>query len=333
MKALQEGLAALLADYRSTELPSIDPDHVGRWIAQFDAEEREPMLRELNHVWQQIYVTQAEAAAFWARQLENSGLTGGKHEAFWRNAKLLNIQQRGHSQADMLELLEQALRAKWGIGLADCQSAERFVYIDDMIFTGSRILNDVTQWVTDHAPAKSDLFIVLFGVHKFGEWKLADKIRNAATAIGKSINVTLFNAWSLENRLRYRDSSDVLWPVALPAAVEQYAAGNRGYEPRMPGGKSQVFSSEQGRQALEQGFLKAGMKIRSFSAKDSPALKPLGFGPFGVGFGSLFLSYRNCPNNAPLALWWGDPSYPATHPFSKWLPLVPRKTYGGDDGF
>jgi hypothetical protein len=94
-----------------------------------------------------------------------------------------------------------------------------------------------------------------------------------------------------------------------------------------------VFSSEQGRQALEQGFLKAGMKIRSFSADPSAALKPLGFGPFGVGFGSLFLSYRNCPNNAPLALWWGDPSKPRTHPFSKWLPLVPRKTYGGDDGF
>ena len=35
-----------------------------------------------------------------------------------------------------------------------------------------------------------------------------------------------------------------------------------------------------------------------------------------LGFGSLVVTFRNCPNNAPLALWAGDP----------WYPLFPRRT-------
>jgi hypothetical protein len=84
---------------------------------------------------------------------------------------------------------------------------------------------------------------------------------------------------------------------------------------------------------LEQALVKAGLKIRSFSAKPKPILRPLGFGPFGMGFGSLFLSWRNCPNNAPLALWWGGKTEPPWHPFNRWYPLVPRKTYGNDADF
>ena len=44
-----------------------------------------------------------------------------------------------------------------------------------------------------------------------------------------------------------------------------------------------------------------------------------------LGFGSVFITYRNIANNCPLALWWGDTSFPPSHPFSKWYPLFPRK--------
>jgi hypothetical protein len=71
----------------------------------------------------------------------------------------------------------------------------------------------------------------------------------------------------------------------------------------------------------------AGVRIRSFSQNPSAALRPLGFGHFGLGFGSTIVTFRNCPNNAPLALWWGDPKASAAHPFNKWYPLFQRKTY------
>ena len=87
------------------------------------------------------------------------------------------------------------------------------------------------------------------------------------------------------------------------------------------------FSSEDVRMLLDREMLLDGMLIRSFSQSPSRALSPLGFSAYGLGFGSMIVTYRNCPNNTPLALWWGDPEAPSNHPFSRWYPLLPRKTY------
>ena len=125
----------------------------------------------------------------------------------------------------------------------------------------------------------------------------------------------------------------MLWPASIPddAALTAYIAEEQRFpfEPRQPGARWEhdVFSSEQGRQLLEREFLLAGMRIRSFCQNPNPAMRPLGFSAFGVGFGSLIVTFRNCPNNSPLALWWGDPSALPNHPFSRWRPLFPRKTY------
>jgi hypothetical protein len=52
----------------------------------------------------------------------------------------------------------------------------------------------------------------------------------------------------------------------------------------------------------------------------------MGFEYFeSLGFGSVFITYRNIANNCPLVLWWGDTNYHPSHPFSKWYPLFPRK--------
>lgn len=107
------------------------------------------------------------------------------------------------------------------------------------------------------------------------------------------------------------------------------------FEPRQPGGKLQynVFSSEEGRQLLERELLLAGMRIRAFCKNPNRALRPLGFSSFALGFGSMIVTFRNCPNNCPLALWWGDPHAGLNHPFSKWYPLFPRKTYATEVDF
>ncbi len=45
--------------------------------------------------------------------------------------------------------------------------------------------------------------------------------------------------------------------------------------------------------------------------------RPLGHTSLeALGFGSMIVTFRNCPNNAPLALWVGAP----------WYPLFPRTT-------
>lgn len=127
--------------------------------------------------------------------------------------------------------------------------------------------------------------------------------------------------------------SEVLWPATVQddPAVAAYLAqqGRFPLEPRQPGGKPEIeiFSSEEGRQLLEREFLRAGVRIRGFCQNPNQIMRPLGFSSFGVGFGSTIVTYRNCPNNAPLALWWGDPNAHHNHPFSRWYPLLQRRTY------
>jgi len=64
------------------------------------------------------------------------------------------------------------------------------------------------------------------------------------------------------------------------------------------------------------------------SRTPSEVLKPLGFTKFdGLGFGGTTFTYRNCPNNAPLAFWWGDYEPTGVPALDCWYPLMKRIGY------
>ncbi|MEP7303572.1 MAG: hypothetical protein ABI699_18810, partial [Caldimonas sp.] len=132
----------------------------------------------------------------------------------------------------------------------------------------------------------------------------------------------LWRAIELEDRKAYSDSADVLRPTSIPndQAVQAYVQSMK-YAPtlRRPGsvGAHALFSSEDGRGLLEQEFLKAGARLRQLCPNLGATQRPLGHITLDtLGFGSLIATFRNCPNNAPLALWVGEP----------WYPLLPRTT-------
>ena len=53
------------------------------------------------------------------------------------------------------------------------------------------------------------------------------------------------------------------------------------------------------------------MRIREMCPHLNQYQRPLGNMVLDtLGFGSMIVTFRNCPNNAPLALWTGDPWYP-----------------------
>jgi hypothetical protein len=120
-------------------------------------------------------------------------------------------------------------------------------------------------------------------------------------------------------------TSDVLRPAVLPddEGVQAYAATleELGYpvQPRADAslGSLGLFSSSDGRHLLEQELLKAGVRVRDCCPHLTENQRPLGnWALKTLGFGTLFVTHRNCPNNAPLALWVGNP----------WYPLFPRRT-------
>lgn len=334
---LLSSIASTINDYRAGELPAPTPDHVDRWVCQFDVAVRIPILAEMDHLLKYTYFSRQRVEHFLSSLVSNVDLAGADPCKYWRGANFLDIQKDGHSQKDMLSIFSDMLKKECGFPSAACSSKSGdFIYLDDAVFSGARVKNDLVPWIEKLAPDKAIVHVIAIAVYSGSEWAFRVPISNAIKAAGKGISITRWRAIELENQKASRDVSEVLWPAVIPdyADVKAYVESQDryGFVARTPGGgiALPIFSSEEGRQVLETHLLAAGVRIRGFCKDPKPMLRPLGFSRFGLGFGSTIATYRNCPNSAPLAFWWGDPKAGVGHPFSKWYPLLPRKTYAQD---
>lgn len=299
-----------IRDYRAEEIPEPTPEHVDRWIRQFDGDVQVPMLRELDYVFKRTYLSKAEAHNLLEQIVEAWPCS------FWRTALVLNIQRGGRSQAEILEMFGTVLREKCGPNIDYSGSDDgSIIYLDDAVFTGDRVIDDMSSWMRGQSRMVNNLkvYVLVMAAHTSG-------IKSIRTMLG-AVNVQCAPDLLFENEQSRRNLSDVLCPVT----------GIQGYDmfphrvPQQRG--SRIFSSESGRQLLENEFMNAGIKIISFASNPDPMMKPLGYSRQLPGFGAMFVTFRNCPNNCPLALWYGNPSYPDRHPFGRWYPLFQRKGY------
>ncbi|MFY9388725.1 MAG: hypothetical protein WAP08_12505 [Smithellaceae bacterium] len=332
--SLLASIADTIKDYRKSEIPEPTPDHVNRWVSQFGTDVQVPLLRELDHVFKQTYFSKKEVEDFFSYQINNKKLVGENPHDFWQAAHILNIQGNGNSQKEIRKLFGEALAKELKLKIDKCGSTSgAFIYLDDVLFSGTRVNTDLMNWLEKEASKKGVCHILVMAAHRLGEWQCLKSLKEAASKASKELEIHCWAAKRIENRKSYRNQSEVLWPAEIPddKDLQAYIEGEKKFPftPRALGGKLEnaIFSSEDGRKLLEREMLLAGMRIRSFSQSPSRALRPLGFSAFGLGFGSMIVTYRNCPNNTPLALWWGDPEAPSNHPFSRWYPLLPRKTY------
>jgi hypothetical protein len=287
------------------------------------------LLEGLAHVFAKTYLSRDHVTAFLTGLASTDKLSPGKKPAdIWRKSNFLRIQQGGSSQKDLLAVFDEVLRKVHGFGLADAGSADgMFVYLDDCMGTGNRVRSDICTWLEGDAPQQAELHIVI-PVFYTGSWWIDSKIAETAKANGKEITIKKWRLdnFHMENRLAYRNTSDVLWPTKIPdePAVQSYGKylDERGHPARLrtPGGSaaSGIFKDDAQRIFLEQALLIRGCQIRQNNPHLPETLRPLGYHNLDCfGFGSMFVTYRNCPNNCPLAFWVQQAEYPA---------LLPRKT-------
>jgi hypothetical protein len=320
---LLASIAATTADYREGDLAAPTPQHVERWINQFDTAVQLPILREMDHVLKRTYFSRAETKRFLAGLFKTEELVGGDPCSFWKNVKFLDIQGGGASQKEMLALFSKVLEKQCGFSVGDCGvNPNVFIYLDDASFTGNRVKQDLEGWIATLAPKEAAVHVIAIALHTNGAQYASEKIKTAAGTSEKTIELKWWYAIRLEDQLASTDSSDVLRPTQIPedGLVRAYADAMK-HKPRLRGpgqvGGKAIFSSDAGRQLLEQEFLKAGARIRNMCPNLNRYQRPLGNSLLEtLGFGSLIVTFRNCPNNAPLALWAGAP----------WYPLFPRTT-------
>ncbi len=321
--ALLKATAAIISDYRIDEIPAPDAAHVEKWLSQFDKAVQDDLLNEMHHVLGRTYVPKSKVERFLSSLVTNDKLTGGNPRTFWNATKFLDVQTRGRSQREFLALFAKPLKEITGLELAQCgKSPSQYVYIDDGIFTGTTIINGLSKWLETTAPNETVVHVIVIVGHSGGQYYAKQSLIKAMEKTGKKMQLYWWAMHILEDRKYYIYESDVLRPTVIPkdGPTETYAASLK-YEPtlRRPGstGRLGIFSTENGRHLLEQQLLMKGCKIRIDSPRLPTYARPLGDMVLQtLGFGSTFVTYRNCPNNAPLAFWAGNP----------WYPLFPRKT-------
>jgi len=332
-------IAAIAADYQG-DSGGMSLERVMTWIDQFPEEHHESILREMAHVLERTYVSQEGMGRFLDRLTVNAGLTGGNPKQFWSDTHLMNVQQRGASQRDMVALLREKLEARGFVDLAEpAADTSSFVYLDDVICTGNHLYRDLIPWIAT-APDKCSVHIITAYLHAGGQYRALEKPKDTLKTFAKEAgkNIT-FECWTLpppvEDRKKFTNNSDVFRPKAPPddEAVKAYLAeiqpeidvarakygGAVGLTWRSGDsvGPRRFFSSGAARALLEDQLLIAGCRVRGMCGYLGQSARPLGYQFLStLGFGCTVVTYRNCPNNCPLAWWAGDP----------WFPLFPRRT-------
>ena len=162
---LRAELAAMISDYRKGEIPTPDALHIDRWISQFPAGVRDPILSELLHVFRRTYFSRAKVQTFIDSIVINAKFASANPFEFWQGVKVLNLQTAGHSQKDMLTLLGESLQRQCGLAMGLCGiSPHTYLYLDDAVFSGGRVRSDVIKWIKEAAPAKAKLVVLVIGL-------------------------------------------------------------------------------------------------------------------------------------------------------------------------
>lgn len=334
MEDLISSISGIILNYADGEFGQLDENHVRRWIEQFDPADREVVLAETNRILKKTYITQEEFTTFINTIITSPKFSTENQADFWSNISLFNLQLNGHSQNELVKQVRNQVLLKYGFRPKINGNSDHYIYLDDFLFSGNRLISDLREWITNDARQNCHVSIVLMGWYQSGMWYVQRTLPELARSVGKQIT---FDYWSiedfrLENRLSNKNDSHVFWPTVsvmnFPEAQAYIASQSRSPAFRVENGQKNKIFSRQRRTQYEIAITKAGLQILSYCENPSVVVKPLGYNRFdGFGFGSTIFSFRNCPNNNPLAFWWGDPQAPRSHPFSRWYPLLQRKTY------
>lgn len=308
--------------------PGIQHGHVITWLEQFDSAKREYFAQAFANVLSRSYISKNSVQRASHSLLTSHSVTNG-NIMFFQNASFLDIQRNGQSQKRFLYdfIIPQAQALSIPYAINDLTKTN-FLYFDDVLFSGGRIGDDLEEWINNTAPQSCEIVCVFIFIYAYGVYNAKKRLKKVISDSGKNITFRFCRMAEINNNRLFSGVTDVLHPREVPAEAsafyDEMLANSRftilrGYQQPAP---SLFFSNEAERSLLEEQFVIAGLRILS-SLTDRRSWKPLGLEGFpSFGFGSTVVTYRNCPNISPLALWWGEQDSP-----SIWYPLVPRKGY------
>ncbi|HET9921027.1 MAG TPA: hypothetical protein VFQ30_14345 [Ktedonobacteraceae bacterium] len=341
---LLQSLALTISDYQQNKIAPINSAHIEKWLNQFDLADQPIILAEIDSIMKRYYFSRTRVKEAIRAFLKETIIRGNDFRQVLPHICFLNIQKIGSSQGAMLDLTDEILQEdyNWSTSMTATQEVDTYIYMDDCIYTGSRIRYDLTDgtdssgWLSNCPSSNCVLYIFTIATHTEGMSYASKRISDATQ--NKQIRVRWKPAFMINNHHRQGNSIEVLWPegsqdvyVASYVSELEMSLSQAGRSTdvlrKVSSSQERLFSSLQARRVVEQAFLKKGIQLVKASKNAALSIRPLGFMKLvSLGFGTLFVTYRNIANNCPLVLWWGDPNLPSTHPIGQWYPLFPRLT-------
>lgn len=345
MKELADKIAEIFYDYHSSKGYSFTSEHVITWVSQFDEADQQFILEELLHLLNQgIYVSEAEAREMLIAGVQFIANDCGFKDvsSFLKHTDFLNIQPKGKSQDELLQILEQELIKLYSIKLSDCGTVSQkyAIYVDDIIATGGTAYNNFIRWLNvKNTDGESNfqkvisknkiLFVMVFCFHEWVniDWRL--KMHFSDDAILKKIKYLRY--FPIENHpTKPGQKLNFAYPnVNQPQIVEDYLSGltakyngEHAYRKVNRPAIETFFSSPENRIRFENILLMKGIALLNNTVgtlKENH--RPMGATTPSkkiLGTGTMFFTWRNISNTTPIVFWWG----------AHWYPLFPLSNRG-----
>jgi hypothetical protein len=297
-----EELQRFVEIYREGEYASNAEERVEKWLDMFPPADRLPIATELVHVLRKSFLTLEQATEKIVYWLKNPYIVSRALINSWEEASFLWVQTGGESQNTLHRLMDNASKRLDFPPLSDCRGTSLFVYADDISIHGTRVLNDLAPWIEEQAPKSFEL-LLLFHIQLVENRKwVMEKLEEHAQIAGKTVRVQWWSDEVFQCKDCYHPSSIPDDEEVVTYLLENYV------DPRTRKSKEagKFFSSDENRCILELALLKAGVRAIAKNPNLRPRkfLRPLGNTIWsGMGFGVPYVTWRNCPNSAPLALW------------------------------
>jgi hypothetical protein len=357
MDSIINQIHEIIKDYRRDDLgfsyrTEMTPEHIKKWIEQFDKDDQEFLLIELLHILPKSYLSKERILKMISEEFDVYVKDFGYStvQGFFEETRFLKCQPQHKSQTILLSFTNEIIKDLYGMSVDECGqgNVKNWLYVDDVLASGKTFKDDILEEIENHGNENfknSGIRIISssFILHSWGA-------KNVRFALSQNLG------YKLESRLNFYRFSEIDNNPYIHRYYNPYPKFNHVYPKESDIGKEALefiensferdypmknekyafreskypleekfYSSAQNRDRYEQILLKKGLDIMySIENLQAKSLRPLGMTPPSwktLGTGSHFFTWRNISNTCPIVFWWG---------VNDWYPLFPVKNRGSN---
>lgn len=307
---MEKELAEMIKGFRQNSVEIvINQGHVHKWISQFNPYTQHIILQETLHILKEWYFGKDKIDIFLTETIEYLRLENENSidEDPLKGIYFLDIQESGKSQSQLIEMLKYHVNEKYkcSIRTGNMENEKYYVYLDDGLFTGSRLRKDIKRCL-DMIPEGARIDVIYMIACRSG----LDFSRNELKKVCKTKNIEInIHRWReicnnktitrQGNVVSYESVQECLWPSTKLAKLQEVSAyvgkleelnGKRVhycFRNARYGYTEGIFSDLVSRDIVEEEFLKKGIAIME-NIQEHKGLYPLGYNLTpSFGFGSF----------------------------------------------